>query len=119
MASAAAPSAAPSSPPTLSAPRFGSLRRTAALLPGKRSWSTAGGNFFDITDGPIMQHSDEKILTTHVGSLIRPPEFVALLQAADAGEPGAASRYPAELKEAVAQIVREQAAIGINVVSDG
>jgi 5-methyltetrahydropteroyltriglutamate--homocysteine methyltransferase len=89
------------------------------LLPGKRSSSTAGGNFFDIIDEPIMQRSDEKILTTHVGSLIRSPEFVALLKAADAGDSGATGRYPAQLAAAVAQIVREQEAIGIDVVSDG
>ena len=66
-----------------------------------------------------MQRSDEKILTTHVGSLIRPPEFVALLKAADTGDSSAAGRYPAQLAAAVAQIVREQEAIGIDVVSDG
>ena len=66
-----------------------------------------------------MKHSDTKILTTHVGSLIRPPEFVALLKAMDVGDVSAAARYPDWLREAVEQIVREQADIGIDVVSDG
>ena len=66
-----------------------------------------------------MKHSDTKILTTHVGSLIRPPEFVALLTAIDAGDTTAAARYPDRLREAVEQIVRDQADIGIDVVSDG
>ena len=66
-----------------------------------------------------MKHSDTRILTTHVGSLIRPPEFVALLKAMDAGDVSAAARYPDRLREAVEQIVREQADIGIDVVSDG
>jgi 5-methyltetrahydropteroyltriglutamate--homocysteine methyltransferase len=66
-----------------------------------------------------MKHSDTKILTTHVGSLIRPPEFAALLKDLDAGDVSAAARYPDRLHEAVEQIVREQADIGIDVVSDG
>jgi 5-methyltetrahydropteroyltriglutamate--homocysteine methyltransferase len=66
-----------------------------------------------------MKHSDTKILTTHVGSPIRYPEFVALLKAMDAGDVSAAARYPDRLREAVEQIVREQADIGIDVVSDG
>jgi 5-methyltetrahydropteroyltriglutamate--homocysteine methyltransferase len=66
-----------------------------------------------------MKHSDTKTLTTHVGSLIRPPEFVALLKAMDVGDVSAAARYPDWLREAVEQIVREQADIGIDVVSDG
>ena len=66
-----------------------------------------------------MKRSDAKILTTHVGSLIRPPEFAALLKAMDAGDERAAEGYPARLQEAVAGIVREQLKIGIDVVSDG
>jgi 5-methyltetrahydropteroyltriglutamate--homocysteine methyltransferase len=54
-----------------------------------------------------------------VGSLIRPPEFAALLKAMDAGDERAAEGYPARLQEAVAGIVREQMKIGIDVVSDG
>src|ERR1700683_368362 len=108
MASAAALSAAPNSPPTSSAPRFGSRRRTAALLPGRPSWSTAGGHFFDIIDEPIMPRSDEKILTTHVGSLTRPPEFVALLKAADAGDSSAAGRYPGQIAAAGGAVVRRE-----------
>lgn len=66
-----------------------------------------------------MKHSDTKILTTHVGSLIRPSEFVSLLKDLDAGDASAAARYPDRLREAVEQIVREQADVGIDVVSDG
>jgi 5-methyltetrahydropteroyltriglutamate--homocysteine methyltransferase len=66
-----------------------------------------------------MRRSDTKILTTHVGSLIRPPEFVTLLKAIDAGDSRATSAYPDRLRDAVARIVREQANIGIDIVSDG
>jgi 5-methyltetrahydropteroyltriglutamate--homocysteine methyltransferase len=73
----------------------------------------------EIIGRKLMKRSDAKILTTHVGSLIRPPEFAALLKAMDAGDERAAEGYPARLQEAVAGIVREQMKIGIDVVSDG
>lgn len=66
-----------------------------------------------------MQRSESKILTTHVGSLIRPPKFVANLKGVDAGDAAAMREYPQRLREAVARIVREQAEIGIDIVSDG
>jgi 5-methyltetrahydropteroyltriglutamate--homocysteine methyltransferase len=66
-----------------------------------------------------MKRSDTRILTTHVGSLIRPPEFVAVLKAFDAGDATAQAAYPERLREAVAEIVRSQAKVGIDVVSDG
>jgi 5-methyltetrahydropteroyltriglutamate--homocysteine methyltransferase len=81
--------------------------------------STAAGNLVEIIGRKLMKRSDAKILTTHVGSLIRPPEFAALLKAMDAGDARAAEGYPARLQEAVAGIVREQMKIGIDVVSDG
>jgi 5-methyltetrahydropteroyltriglutamate--homocysteine methyltransferase len=59
-----------------------------------------------------MKRSDEKILTTHVGSLIRPPELQR--DSPDAPAPGAA-----ELRGAVEDIVRRQVAVGIDVVNDG
>jgi len=66
-----------------------------------------------------MKVSEEKILTTHVGSLIRPPEFVAILKAIDAGDRDADARYPEQLRAAVAKTVGEQARVGIDVISDG
>src|ERR1700728_3580924 len=66
-----------------------------------------------------MKRRDTKILTTHAGSLHRPPGFVTLLKATDAGGERAAERYPARLRDAVGTIVREQADIGIDVISDG
>jgi 5-methyltetrahydropteroyltriglutamate--homocysteine methyltransferase len=77
-------------------------------------------NFVEISQRvAAMKHSDARILTTHVGSLIRPSEFVAILKAIDAGDAQAARAYPDRLREAVAKIVREQANVGIDVVTDG
>jgi Cobalamin-independent synthase, Catalytic domain len=80
----------------------------------------AVANFVEISQRvAAMKHSDARILTTHVGSLIRPSEFVAILKAIDAGDAQAARAYPDRLREAVAKIVREQANVGIDVVTDG
>src|SRR5579863_2485270 len=66
-----------------------------------------------------MKRSSKRILTTHVGSLIRPPELQEFLRAKQAGKPYDKSAYAACLKGSVAEVVRKQADVGIDVVSDG
>ncbi len=66
-----------------------------------------------------MQRRTDRILTTHVGSLIRPPELLEFLQKKRSGEAIDEAAYDACLRHAVAEIVRQQAAIGIDIVSDG
>ena len=66
-----------------------------------------------------MQRSDERILTTHVGSLIRPPQLQALLRAADRGRSPDTGEHSHVLAESVRDVVRHQADVGIDVVSDG
>ncbi len=63
--------------------------------------------------------ANERILTTHVGSLIRPPELIAFHEKRLEGEPYDLPAYEACLKRAVAEVVRQQADIGIDIVSDG
>jgi 5-methyltetrahydropteroyltriglutamate--homocysteine methyltransferase len=60
-----------------------------------------------------MQRSTERILTTHAGSMIRPPEVMAL------GADGDAAARTEVLRHAVARVVEKQAECGIDVVSDG
>jgi 5-methyltetrahydropteroyltriglutamate--homocysteine methyltransferase len=60
-----------------------------------------------------------RILTTHVGSLIRPPEVLAYLEAIDRGEEIDEAARAATLKRTVADVVRQQAEVGVDVVSDG
>ena len=60
-----------------------------------------------------------RILTTHVGSLPRPPELVELVWAEDRGEPVDRERYERLLDEAVRDRVRRQVEAGIDFVSDG
>ena len=66
-----------------------------------------------------MKRSTERILTTHVGSLIRPPELLELIRARQGGKPYDKAKFGSILKDSVATIVREQAECGIDVVSDG
>jgi 5-methyltetrahydropteroyltriglutamate--homocysteine methyltransferase len=66
-----------------------------------------------------MKRSTDRILTTHVGSLIRPPELQDFLRLKQTGKPYDQAAYGACLKEAVAAVVHKQAEVGIDVVSDG
>ena len=66
-----------------------------------------------------MRRSSERILTTHVGSLARPKELLDLMRARALGESYDADAYPAAVRDAVATCVREQAASGLDTVSDG
>ena len=66
-----------------------------------------------------MQRSTNRILTTHVGSLIRPPALQDLLRLKQAGKPYDTQAYENCLRESVAAVVREQAQTGIDVPSDG
>ena len=66
-----------------------------------------------------MKRSTDRILTTHVGSLIRPAALRAFLSAKEAGESFDHAAYAKCLKDTVAEVVRKQADIGIDVISDG
>src|ERR1700722_4730166 len=65
-----------------------------------------------------MKRSTDRILTTHVGSLIRPQQlldFVAARQNSGTDE----LAYEKCLKDSVAEVVRRQAKAGVDVVNDG
>ena len=66
-----------------------------------------------------MKRSTDRILTTHVGSLIRPERLRPFLHAKEAGQTFDQSAYAMCLKECVAEVVRQQAEIGLDVISDG
>jgi 5-methyltetrahydropteroyltriglutamate--homocysteine methyltransferase len=66
-----------------------------------------------------MQHSSERILTTHVGSLPRPPDLLAMIQTKERGEPVDTAAFEARVTGAVAEVVRRQAECGIDIVADG
>ena len=66
-----------------------------------------------------MRRSIERILTTHVGSLIRPAPLLPFIRARQSGQPYDEPAYGACLASSVAEVVRAQAAAGIDVPSDG
>src|SRR5579885_919353 len=66
-----------------------------------------------------MKTSQDRILTTHVGSLPRPPELKDLLVRKDQGQPYDPEQLQRLVRQAVADIVRRQRAVGIDIVNDG
>ncbi len=64
-----------------------------------------------------MKRSQDRILTTHVGSLVRPPELVS--KAAGGSAPEEPERYQEQLQASIADVVRRQKQAGIDIVSDG
>ena len=70
-----------------------------------------------------MRRSTERILTTHTGSLPRPPKLVELMLARQAQSGGLTS--PSEdaldtaVREAIAGVVEKQTACGLDIINDG
>src|SRR6516165_2529399 len=68
--------------------------------------------------GGWMRSSNNKILTTHAGSLSRPPNLIALSRARAVGENEDKAAYATCLTGAVADVVRKQRALGIDIPDD-
>ena len=66
-----------------------------------------------------MRRSSERILTTHTGSLPRPQDLLAMLEAVDAGTPPDPAAFAARVRSATREIVKEQADAGVDIVNDG
>ncbi|MBV8108706.1 MAG: cobalamin-independent methionine synthase II family protein [Hyphomicrobiales bacterium] len=66
-----------------------------------------------------MASSANRILTTHVGSLVRPPQLIEFLHKIEDRAPYDKTAYEAALKDAIDTVVRQQAEAGIDIVSDG
>ena len=66
-----------------------------------------------------MKTSDQRILTTHVGSLPRTEAVVRLLDAREGRAGHDAAEFDRTIRQAVLDIVKRQAEIGVDIVSDG
>ncbi len=66
-----------------------------------------------------MSSSLDRICTTHVGSLIRPPELSKYIEAIDNGVVVDQAAFDRCLAGSVAEVVRRQQQAGIDIVSDG
>ena len=65
-----------------------------------------------------MKRSVDRILTTHTGSLPRPPDLAELVFAREDGQADPA-RVAARVRDAVADVVIRQADAGVDVLNDG
>src|SRR5215469_1136413 len=72
-----------------------------------------------VDKGQSMKQSTDRILTTHVGSLIRPAPLQEFLRAKQAGKAYDQSAYEACLTTSVTDVVLKQGEVGVDVVSDG
>ena len=66
-----------------------------------------------------MKRSNQRILTTHTGSLPRPPDLVEALNAKELGATYDEHALTSRVSRAIAEIVRRQTDIGLDVVNDG
>ena len=66
-----------------------------------------------------MKHSTQRMLATHVGSLPRPPDLLAMILAKEQGGTFDAGNYAGRVKSSVAEVVKQQAECGIDIVADG
>jgi 5-methyltetrahydropteroyltriglutamate--homocysteine methyltransferase len=66
-----------------------------------------------------MQHSTQRILTTHAGSLPRPPDMIDMLLAKAEGKEIDEAARAARLPSAVKAIVQKQIELGLDVIDDG
>ncbi len=66
-----------------------------------------------------MQRSTDRILTTHVGSLVRTRDIIEGMKARTLGQPYDEAQLAADIREGVRQVVKKQAEVGIDILSDG
>jgi 5-methyltetrahydropteroyltriglutamate--homocysteine methyltransferase len=66
-----------------------------------------------------MKHSTERILTTHTGSLPRPESLAQLMIAKEQGKAIDVKELADNVHIAVAEVVKQQVDVGIDIISDG
>ena len=66
-----------------------------------------------------MKRSTERILTTHAGSLARPPDLLEMMRVKESDQSYDHEAFAGRVRNAVAEVVRKQIDAGVDVVSDG
>lgn len=66
-----------------------------------------------------MIRSEERILTTHVGSLPRPDDLIQMMFAKEEGIPVDRNALDARVSKAVSEIVASQTGAGVDIINDG
>ena len=66
-----------------------------------------------------MPNDESRILTTHVGSLVRPQEIIDLMRAKEFGQEYDREELAERVRKGVAEVVQRQLAEGVDIPSDG
>jgi 5-methyltetrahydropteroyltriglutamate--homocysteine methyltransferase len=66
-----------------------------------------------------MKRSTDRILTTHTGSLIRPPQLLEFAKARQSGQTIDNAAFETSLQSSVAEVVKRQVQAGIDIPNDG
>src|SRR2546430_17280698 len=66
-----------------------------------------------------MKRSTDRILTTHVGSLVRPPGLVELMRAKENGQAYNQEELATRVRSSVQEVVHKQVETGVDIISDG
>jgi len=66
-----------------------------------------------------MKRSEQRILTSHAGSLPRPPDLLEMNQAKQAGRPYDEQARAARIRAAVPEVVGKQVEARVDIVNDG
>jgi 5-methyltetrahydropteroyltriglutamate--homocysteine methyltransferase len=66
-----------------------------------------------------VKRSTQRILTTHVGSLVRPPEILRIILDKVSRKPYDEAAFEAAVRAGVKDVVRKQAEVGVDIPSDG
>jgi 5-methyltetrahydropteroyltriglutamate--homocysteine methyltransferase len=66
-----------------------------------------------------MKRSMDRILTSHAGSLARPVDLIEMMRDRINGRPVDQAAFEARVKSAVAQVVQDQVANGVDIIDDG
>ena len=66
-----------------------------------------------------MKRSTDRILTTHVGSLVRPPGLVELMRAKENGQAYDQQELATRVQSSVREVVHKQVETGVDIISDG
>ena len=66
-----------------------------------------------------MQRSTDRILTTHVGSLVHPPGLVEIMRAKENGQAYDQQELTAQVRSSVQEVVHKQVETRVDIISDG
>jgi len=66
-----------------------------------------------------MKRNTDRILTTHVGSLVRPPGVVEIMRAKESGQAYNQEELASRVRISVREVVQKQTEAGVDILSDG